>query len=655
MVCLGQAQLYKPRRNGYHEAVNFLREIAMSRFWLAVFGFALAPVSASAALDPELNAPYQLCVVLRLPESRVFTKLFRDQTRSGLQDILQAALGKVGEVEVVDARSPGPARALMEQVKAKGLQQGLDEWQGRVSAGKTHFVLVDFVDGRYVIRTRQFDGLTGLASPLVREARTDQRELVVRLAALLIGQDFGVVGTVEANSTGKEVNVLLKGGGLGPLGQWVKKDEVFAVAQIKQTSTGLRSFRIDETLLQVLEEPQQGVCRCRLLHRYDTPLPAGPRVLGYRCFKLGTTEAHLRLRLVDLKGRPPRTLYQIHVSRDEFGAEPREDRSINAEGFFESEGTYKNVAFVQILRPGKVLANIPVEILSDRPVVCYLDTQGKTEQFGQLELDRKSLLNRLDESRLAVNELFKELNARARNSEARAEALKKAEDGLLELEGDLATYRNDMVRLRQAKVPDLATLESRLQHLKDRQKQFRHYIADLKDIIRQEKDPRRAQLKKDAVQAQALVDDARFEEAIALYEKVVKEGGNQPFVAPYAKRLEDLKRAWAIKGPEHKAARDFITKTWPTLQSADQLKANLDKVKQAFQTCKQAGDKLTPLILLKANTEHVNRLAKRLDTILASTSAEDKQEGQTIIDVQEELGKLTTEVGNFLRPPEAAR
>ena len=55
---------------------------------------------------------------------------------------------------------------------------------------KIHFVLIDFVHGQYEISARQYDGTTGLASPVVRQAQTGDRLLVAREAALLVYRDF---------------------------------------------------------------------------------------------------------------------------------------------------------------------------------------------------------------------------------------------------------------------------------------------------------------------------------------------------------------------------------------------------------------------------------------------------------------------------------
>ena len=52
----------------------------------------------------------------------------------------------------------------------RGLQHALDSWK-YLSNTKIHFVLIDFVQGQYEISAREYDGTTGLASPVVRQVR----------------------------------------------------------------------------------------------------------------------------------------------------------------------------------------------------------------------------------------------------------------------------------------------------------------------------------------------------------------------------------------------------------------------------------------------------------------------------------------------------
>src|SRR5438128_8231827 len=237
---------------------------------------------APAQLDAEKDSPYQLQLIVRVADHPPFTAAFREQVKRELRDGLQASFADLARVEVVDAHP------LLKEIETKGLQAALEGWK-EVGPQKTHFVLIDFKNGQYEIQAGQHDGLTGLASPVARLARTPDRQFVARTAALMIDRDFGLVGTLEANARGPEVKVTLKAGSLGiPMEKWLKKEDVFAISQIKKVGGGQRSFRVPWALLTVIEEPKDGQCRCQLFNRFKNPLEKGPGVLGYRCIKLGT-------------------------------------------------------------------------------------------------------------------------------------------------------------------------------------------------------------------------------------------------------------------------------------------------------------------------------------------------------------------------------
>ena len=65
----------------------------------------LAPGLANAALDPELEKPYELTIVLDVGKHRILTEVFRQQIRRELRDGLQAAFGDA--VRVVVSLLPG--------------------------------------------------------------------------------------------------------------------------------------------------------------------------------------------------------------------------------------------------------------------------------------------------------------------------------------------------------------------------------------------------------------------------------------------------------------------------------------------------------------------------------------------------------------------
>src|SRR5262249_53068491 len=101
--------------------------------------------STFAQLDPEKNSPYELQIVVRIPDHPPFTAAFKNQVKRELRDSLQAAYADLVRVEMADAHP------LFKDIDSKGLQAALESWT-EVSPGKTHFVLIDFKNGEYEIQ-----------------------------------------------------------------------------------------------------------------------------------------------------------------------------------------------------------------------------------------------------------------------------------------------------------------------------------------------------------------------------------------------------------------------------------------------------------------------------------------------------------------------
>jgi tetratricopeptide (TPR) repeat protein len=631
-----------------------------------------------AALDPETNKPYQFRIVLIFDQHREYTPLFKDLVKRTVRDGLQAALGNMGQVEAVDNQSlddhsaakESPSkerrvllestRKLIKDVQDKGLQSALDDWK-EVSEIKTHVVSIRLVGEDHEIQARQFDGLSGMASPVVRTVIVRDREMVGRSALWLIDRDFGLVGTVQPPGPGAtEVQVVFKGSGLVPLAPWVKPGQVFAVSQIAKGSTGQRAFRIPDTLLQLMEEPQNGTGRCRLLNRKENPMPSGPAVQGYRCLKLGTTQGAPRFRLVDEKDRPVGAGQRVRITGSGFGPNPENDLATDADGFATpnpQKGLYRHVALLHVLsRNGEQLFGaIPRPILDDRPIICRLKIDAGADRAGQLEIARTSLMLRMDESLLGVSGLVNELNRLAAQATTRDDALRLAQKGLDDLKEGVSTYRDALVRLRAAPHLSISPLHERLKALQDKEQMFQRYIDQLKKVKQDEADPVRAKLGELAGKAQLLEGEAQFEQAIELYEQILKESANLQGVnrKQYADHLDQLKRDWAIKGDQHREARTFVYQKWPALDSADHLKGAMEEAQKALQTFKDVGDRMSPLMLLRANATHATRLAKRLEEILTSNKAEDREEGKVIVEVKDSLEKLTNEARQLLQPAKA--
>jgi tetratricopeptide (TPR) repeat protein len=605
-----------------------------------------------AQLDPEKDSPYQLQIVVRVADHPPFTAVFKDQVKRELRDSLQASLADLARVEVLDTHP------LLKDVETKGLQSALDGWK-EVSPRKTHFVLIDFKNGQYEIQAGQHDGLTGLASPVARRAKTPDRQFVARMAALMIERDFGLVGTLEANAGGSEVKVVLKSGGLAiPWEKWLKKEDVFAIAQIKKVGGNQRSFRVSWALLKLMEAPKEGVCRCQLFNRIKGSVEKGPGVLGYRCIKLGTTTAPLHLRLVNAKDMMPLAGQAVAVSAGDFSAKPKEERSTQADGSILTRDAFQNIAFVRVLDAGgETRAQIPVEILDDRTVICPFSVTKQAEAQGQFELTQIRLFRRLYESHLVVADLTQELNRLIENHKGK-EALEAAQRALKALDADIANYTEELASLKKIaqELPkgtrmargDLSEGEHRLAELRTRRQELQAFAGSLDKALQEVNSPEKQQLKAKIQQAQLLESDGEFEKAIQLYEIFAQKDGDQSAVSSHLKKL---KERWQPKDDSHRRAREFIYGAWPKYDSASKMKEFMPQARQAFQICRAAGDKLSPVKLLKANIAHTAQLNKESEGLEPEKSEDDRAKFQTIADVADDLKKLTEEINAFLNEP----
>ncbi len=399
----------------------------------------------------ELNKPYELHIVVHVAQNRLLTDVFRERIERELHDGFQAALGDVGHVRVMHEHPRLP------DVMARGLKQSLDGWKDRSNV-KTHFVLIDFSGVHYEIQARQYDGPTGRASPVVRRDRTRDRDFVAKSAALLLKQDFGLLGTVLSGPDGPQqsVKVELRGGGLGNLSRWVQKDEVFALAP---PEGGLPKV-LNWALLQVQESPgeasRNGVCTCRFFHRYKVT-----SIVGYRCIKLGTVRAPLRLRWMQempgggLKPLDASLSLIVDIRRHGFQGEEATKmmKPVGRNGVLDTtpddgKGVFHHVAFVSVINGMKdPKPQIPVALYDDQPLVIEVNaTRDPHVLFTVRQAAWKSDV--LDSLLVQVN-LFKELEGLSAQTEQRGEIIKEAESGLKRCQTDRAGLMDEKTALQQ--------------------------------------------------------------------------------------------------------------------------------------------------------------------------------------------------------------
>ncbi len=634
-------KIMKPsdKRDALRSAVS-RSAVLLSAFFLSSF-CSWCLCGEPSSLDPGLDRPYQLQVVLDFSENRFLTPIFQDQVERDLRDQLRQTYGPLAEVEVV-RRHP-----LLREVQAKGLQQALDAWE-ELSEHKTHFVLIDYVDGRYKLQARQHDGGTGLSSPLVRQQQTIDRRLVARLAALLINSDFGLVGTVL--EAGTDVRLAIQGGKRGTsLGRWLKKGDIFAVVRLHRQGSTVRSTRLPWAILQVAQEPRDGECRCRFFHRFEEDrLTSGKGILGYRGLQIATTTAPVRLRLIDDQTFQPLDRLRAHLSRDGFSGKARE-LTTDADGLAATEEAFANVAFVRILSGNSVVAQFPVPLVDERTVVCRVRVNPQTG-LEALEFRKDLWVRRIYDDLLAGSARVAELNDLLGKS--LPAALERARQGAKNLHEELNTLeleRDQLIDLARQLKPrpaqlDLREGQQRLEELQQRQKRLAAFITQLEAAVKEAGSKKTQNLRQMLERARLLENLADFDQAIAHYEKFLAMDADQAKVKSH---LEALKKSWAVRTMEHGQAREFLLKAWPRTEVAG-LKAALAEAKKAFAVCKKNGDALTPRKLPGANLAHAANLHKRLDTLKGQDTEDNRAEARALVGVAQDLMQFHRDVNAFL-------
>jgi hypothetical protein len=181
--------------------------------------------------------------------------------------------------------------------------------------------------------------------------------------------------------------------------------------------------------------------------------------------------------------------------------------------------------------------------------------------------------------------------------------------------------------------------EQRLGELRERRAELQRFIARIEEVVKEAQSETTLALTKLLERARLLEQDADFDQAIALYEQVLLAAPEQTKVKA---QLDKLKAAWLPKNEKHAQARSFLLQTWPRFDVVE-LTAQLPMAEKALTVCRDAGDRLTPLKVLQANTAHVAQLKKRLDALRRQDSEDSRNQSKTLAQVAEGLRRLHTQ------------
>jgi hypothetical protein len=429
--------------------------MAIPRF-IAIFIVIFSPhflrgQSSTTKLDPEPNGLYRWQVGIRCANHPVLSSEVRQQLSRELRAALQSGISTIGEVEmidftnVVDDRNP-----LFKTFLDKGWAALDPELTRELTKVKTQILTIDYQDGQFHLTTRQLDGSTGIASPVLRKQTTRSVDQLGRVASLLIEPDFGPVGMAERISGDDDnVRVTFRGHAVASPTKWVRKGDILAVSAIREITVeqkNLKDFRgaiptirtgvpYQHTLLKVNETiGEDGSCTCRILTRFRDPFARDTlgrdarKRIGLKVMKLATVETKIRLRLVGQDGQPHTrgSLLQIAGTDLDFSAQPGPEDLLKYEGgIYRSGRVFNNIACVQVSVEGGRTELFPVPVLGDDPVMLKFEIKPEDEEravFARECNDYRSRVADLSREQFALVAKVNNLLDRSLNRQAQTEA-----------------------------------------------------------------------------------------------------------------------------------------------------------------------------------------------------------------------------------------
>lgn len=650
------------------------------RLLVTLAALVIAAGPARAQLDPESRTPYLWRVVLKIQPHPLLSGAFRDQLERDLSATLAPALGSLGTVEVVDLNSVPKDRwdPLWEEFDIKGFEALTARRD--LTGAKTHFLRIEYRDGRYLLESRQHDGFSGLASSVVRRESLRAPELVGRTAGLMLDRDFGLAGTVETAPKG-EAKITLRAGQLGPVDRLVKVGDVFAVSQVTKTNRpapppartatgkiiapppgsvpppGLSAAPRQFTLLRVTDVGKDGVLRCGVLTRWKEAMPQKvPNLAGYRCMKLGTVEGPLAVRLVGSTGVMQKTAGQVTVRGSESGfnapADPRDAFEFK-DGLYRSTRPFANVACVVVSLAGGEAQQYPVPILGGEPVSLQFETSLQAAEQAAFIRAATSALQRADDARHAQSICF-DATAKLIDKQKNAEALARAKGGHQAADAADKSIAEDLGRLKDQvslapEGPKIVTaIEQKLRSLHAFNQKLGDHIKKLEDVVRRENDPtvaaKQVQIESTVEKIKILLGGGDVEEALNAYDLLITL---EPDNADAKTQRDKLRADWKPKNAEHARARDYLLKTWPAIATIPDYAESLPRIGAAVEECMKNGDRFTLRKLLSVFTGSIVRL-KELTDVLDQNSDADRKLATDANRVGESMATLETRIREYL-------
>lgn len=617
---------------------------------------------AFAQLDPEQKQPYLWRVVLSAKPHPLITADFRERVKRDVLAALQTGVGTLGAVEVIDLTDLPRDKwePLWQQFDDKGFA-ALDTPRDLTGA-KTHFLRLEYRDGKFHLETRQYDGFTGLSTPLVRAQSVRAPEQVGRTAGLMLDRDFGLVGTVEAiPGKSDEVKVLLRSSGLGQTTSLVNKGDIFSLAAVRKTNRpapppvrtatgkiiapppgtepppGLTSTPRDFTLLKVTEVAD-GSLRCTVLTRYQNAMPTTGGIIGYRCMKLGTVKAPVAVRLVGSDGTVYKTASTVNVRATDSGfSAPSDAKDVcnfhSGTAQFRTQRALSNVACVTVALGPSQGKQFPIPILSDAPVTIPFDIDPAKEELAAFERSVLAAASAVADARSAQTVCFDAV-AKLIEKQKNSEALSRAQGGFNAADATYKEQSGEVARLKEQKelleksrgAADLLNkTEQSLTAIQQYNVQLNEHIKKIDRVVKLENDPARAakEVQAEAINARItlLLSTGEVDQALAAFDQLITL---LPDNADIKKQREKIAGEWKVKDDAHQKARDYLLKTWPAVASIQDFKESLPLVRTHVDTCKKHGDKWAMRKLLSIFSTVAPKLTELASALDPASDADKK-------------------------------
>jgi hypothetical protein len=639
----------------------------------------LAAGSANAAptkLPVEQKAPYSWRVVVQTKPHPLLGPAVRAQLQKDLKAALVPSLGdELGSVEVIDLAATPKEKwePLWKAFGEKGWPALEEDEFRKLGGGKTHFLKVWVEGGRFRLESRQHDGTCGMTSPIVRISDAEPDKLG-RAAGLMVGMDFGPVGTVETlPDTKTRCLIRLRGGELPGMDRWVKVGDVFAFAVIRETarpqpkggkppavkpgqpldSDADRVAKPREfTLLRVADIPQPGVATCEILSRYAKPFPDDWQVVGYRAMRLTTRDAAVAVRVADQKNNPPppATPIEVWASDNGFRDRPTPTDTLGQKGgLFTSGRTLRGIACVKVKLGSDRIEPFVVPVLDGgRPVPLRFEFDETAVKRANFENTCERAASRTRDALMALTELFVGLRDQIGKGDNQA-ALDRANAGLKTLAETDETLTAELTRLRQDPLATGETIKRQLDAidrnliaLREGKPELSARIEDLKVAVAKANNP--AEFERE-FKARELARTIAYHEgrgeielALELYDQLAELTKQEDVKA----RKQKLEEEWKPKSPEQAAARKAISEDWAALTQPDEIKAGIAKLKSAIAELVKSQDRLG---LRLAATGLQSAGLKLIDAlnVLDPELVQDKEKIQAIKTTADDLRKIDTD------------